>query len=410
MGSIVERIRIWWNNLERSQRPIWAVGAILVVVLFAGAAMFAGKPQMSMLFGGLSPADQGMVVEELSKLGIKADYDASGNVLVPTPKVAEARAKLAMAKKLPNTGNLGSEGLSDITMITSPAVEREKINSAKEGELANSIRSMTGVSDVRVHLSVGEVSPFLRETKPPTAAIILTAERGARFGGEQAHAIARLVQFAESGLTPENITIVTSDGTMLYDGSQESTSNASADKRLVVENEEARRREKDLQQKLDGAFGVGNTIVSIPVLKMNFDKVRSTEMVKDPTKKPVSKEEVKESMKSSDMANQQGLAGSPSNAQPPAESTGNGDGDYSGAHTKVEFETNEKETFTEKASGDLQTMAVNVLVNSTKVKNADAVTQYVGAYLKPLATASPLMQITCCSGNATFTPTAAGIP
>jgi flagellar M-ring protein FliF len=95
MSPLLERFKLWWSSVDRGQRPIYIVGAVFLVAMIIGSVIFAGKPQLSLLFAGLSPSDQGMVVGELNKMGINAQYDANGNVLVPGNKINEARAKLA---------------------------------------------------------------------------------------------------------------------------------------------------------------------------------------------------------------------------------------------------------------------------------------------------------------------------
>lgn len=370
-------------GLDRNQRPIWLMGGALLVALVLGAVFLAGRPNMSLLFAGLNPADQGMVVEELNKLGINASYDANGNVLVPANKVNEARARLAVAKKLPTSGNLGYGSLDAMNPMISPEVEREKIKAALEGELSNSIQAMAGVAAARVHLTMADSSPFARDAKPATASIFITEEAGGRLNPEQAQAIARLVQFGVNGLGPEHITLVNEKGQTLYDGAEANGVNGIADKKVAAEIAEARRREQDLQRKLDAAFGLGNTIVSIPVLTMNFDKISETTIERGPSSKPVAREEVSESMGRPE-SRATGEAGSAGNLNAPAESADDTK-KYEGTQKREEFEVNETQRSIVRSSGDLEAMTLSVLVNSRTIQDPAPVQQYVQSYLGPLA-------------------------
>lgn len=387
MGNIVERLKDWWLGLDKSQRPVWMLGAGVLTVLLIGAVVFAGRPNMSMLFGGLSPQDQGMIVEELNKLGIPADYDANGNVMVPSNKVNEARAKLAVAKKLPQSGNLGYGTFDSINMTTSPAVEREKIKSAIEGELANTLQKFQGITAARVHLALGDDSPFAQERTPATASIVISEDSSARLTPDQAQAIVRLVQFGVRGLDQKNITVVTDKGNMLFDGTLDGTTNGAASTKIAAENEEAIRRERDLQQKLDSVFGLGNTRVQIPILKLNFDKISEDSIERGPSKKPVVSETVEEKMGNAD-GGAEGAAGAISNTQQPADALSNPSKNYSGTQTREEFETNEKRTTIQKGSGDLERMSINVMVNSAVIKDVAPIEQIVAGYLGPLSTDS----------------------
>lgn len=384
MGPIFERFKNWFGSLDRAKRPVYLAGLGVFVVMIIAAAVFSGRPQMSMLFGGLSPADQGMVVEELTKIGIRADIDAAGNVFVPAPKVAEARMKLATARKLPNSGSPGMATIDSIGPMVSESVEREKLKSAQESELSRSIATISGVSGARVHLTLKKSSPFSRDETPATASIMIAEGGSEGVNSEQAQSIARLVQYAVEGLKLENITIVSEKGTTLFDGSQSESGGGISDHRLALEREVTLARERDLQQILDGAVGVGNTIVDIPVLKINQDRARSKSTTRGPSQKPVVKEEVKEDMGDANANPANGIAGAASNTQPPAEGAAAVARNYKGSQTRVEYEINETITETEKAPGEIELMAVNVLVNSRNIKDIESVRQFVQNSLGPL--------------------------
>ncbi len=385
MGSLVERLKDWWLGLEKSQRPMWLLGGAFLALMVVGAVFFAGRPNMSLLFGGLNPSDQGMVVQELNKLGISAEYDANGNVLVPSNKVNEARARLAVAKKLPSSGNLGYGALDVMNPMISPEVEKEKIKAAIEGEIANSIQLMSGIASARVHLTLSDNSPFAREAKPASASIIVTEDGGSRLGPDQAQAIVRLVQFGVAGLGAENISLVNERGQTLYDGQEATGVTASADRKVAAEIEEARRREQDLQRKLDAAFGPGNTIVSIPVLTLNFDKISETSIERGPSAKPITKEETSEKMGDAGVSGMEGAAGAASNVQAPVDVTGQEKKNYTGTTKSEVYEINETQRSIQRSAGVLEGMTLSVLVNSTAITDAAPVESYVQSYLGPLS-------------------------
>ena len=387
MASFLETIKAWWLGLDRTQRPIWLLGGGLLVALLVVAYMLSSRPSMSLLLGGLSPADQGMVVQELNKMGIPANYDASGNVLVASNRVSEARAKLAVAKKLPQGGNLGYGSLDSMnSMMVSPEVEKVKIKAALEGDLANSIQMMNGIAAAKVTLTLPDSSPFVAEQKPAGASIVVTENGAIPINGDQAQAIVRLVQFGVTGLAADRIVVMNDRGQRLYDGAEATGVNASADKKVQAEIAEARRREQELQAKLDAAFGVGNTIVSIPMINLNFDKVHENSVIKQPTPKPVTIDETKETMGDANASTPMGPAGAASNIQAPAEASGGSSKAYTGSTKSATYDMNVTEKSIERSAGVLEGMTVSVLVNSTNIADTAPVEEYVQNYLGPLGT------------------------
>ncbi|MBL8060926.1 MAG: flagellar M-ring protein FliF [Chthonomonas sp.] len=386
MVSFLEQIKAWWLGLDRTQRPIWILGGGLLTALLVVAFMLSSRPSMSLLFGGLSPADQGMVVQELNKMGISAEYDTNGNVLVPGNKVSEARAKLAVAKKLPQGGNLGYGALDNMnSMMVSPEVEKVKIKAAMEGDLANSIQMMSGISAAKVTLTLPDNTPFAAEQKPAGASIVVTQDGGVSLSAEQAQAIVRLVQFGVSGLGAERIVVMNDRGQRLYDGAEATGINASADKKVQAEIAEARRREQELQAKLDAAFGVGNTIVSIPMINLNFDKIHENSVIKQPTPKPVSIDTTEETMADANGSSAMGAAGTTSNLQAPAEGSSTDKKSYSGTTKSATYDMNVTEKSIERSAGVLEGMTLSVLVNSANITDTAPVEEYIQNYLGPLS-------------------------
>ncbi|HZH98345.1 MAG TPA: flagellar M-ring protein FliF C-terminal domain-containing protein, partial [Fimbriimonadaceae bacterium] len=326
---------------------------------------------------GLSAAEVGNVTQEIQKLGIPVEFDLQGNVLVPSEKVAEVRAKLAVAGKLPSTGHIGNAELGKLGMMMTPSVERERLKTILEGELAQSVEAIHGVASARVHITLGDQSLYATEKKPATASIFVAEDAGAGLGPEQARAVATLVANAVTGLEPKNVFVTDNTGRALWDGSEQEGSSAIAAKKLEAEVSEARRRERELQQKLDSTFGRGNTMVTVN-LELDFDKRRTERSVVTPTK-PLVKTETKETLgRASTNPGPGGVA--PNSGEVSPSST---DDQSYGGSTSYEVRGEDKEnTFTEVAAGQVKSMSIAVLVNEKK-GIAEDVESFVAGYLGP---------------------------
>lgn len=396
MQSIFLKLRSWWETADRTQKSVTIFGSLFLVMLIMGTLYFAGRPKMDVLFRNLSPQDQGMVASELTKMGVQFEQDRSGAVLVPADRIAEIQGKLAVAQKLPATGQAGYADLDKLGIMNTPTAEREKIRSILEGEIAKSISEIAGVSGARVHLVDPKQSPFVTETEQSSASVIIQESTEGAVGPAQARAIQRLVQYAVQGLAAKNITVVSDSGRTLIDGEQMATGTGLANDRMAAEIQEAKRREALLQARMDAVFGKGNTVVSVPVLELNYDQKEQSSVERVPTKAS-SIEKVTESM-GANSATAGGMAGTPSNTPGGAGTNGNTSDNKSYTNTQEAktMEVSETHTNTVFAPGSLKKMAINVLVNNTVVKDETAVKNVIKGELGPLAadTANYTTQVT----------------
>lgn len=372
MGSLLWRLKGWWTAADRTQKTVTVVGGALLIVLVAAVVVLASRPKMEVLFSDLSPADQGMVREELESLGIRAQYGPGGQVLVPSARVTEARAKLAMADKLPQRARAGALDLKEIGMMNTPNVEMERIKAAHEKDLAATIEMIDGVRAAVVHLAPGERRPFSRESLPPRASVSITETRSGAVGPEEAAAIARLVQSSVNGLSLSDVTIISNTrGLLLFDGAQEQGSTGIASAKIQAEIAEARRRQESLQRQLEQVLGLGNVLVSVEC-EMDFDEERASETVVEPSESPLTEATVDENFGSrSTSAAGAGLTEANIPQGSPVAGSGSGTGEtYRGKQEQREFGRAERSSTRHKAPGSLTGMTINVVVNEDAVDEA----------------------------------------
>lgn len=391
MGGILLKLRTWWETADRTQRSVTLIGGGFLLLLLLGTYYFASKPKMEMAFGGLSPAEQGNVVEEIQKMGVPVEFDLSGNVLVPSAKVSEVKMRLATAGKLPSASHWGYGDLEKFNMMSTPKVEQERLKSIMEGELAKTIESLDSVQNARVLITLGSDSPFATEKLPPTASVTISPKGDFGVTRESAKSIARLVANAVPGLDTKHVTVVDKNLQPIWLGDDETGAHGLASERLQSEVVEAKRRERELQQKLDYFFGPGATMVTVD-LRLNFDT--ETENRTEPILSKVPVVEAKEKMAKgvSDEA-AEGIAGTGSNVPdgaptappttPPA-TTNSSEPGY--VNQTKEYAVGERKTQTAKSPGDVRSMSITVLVDKNKVEDSAAVGNYVKGYLGPKAT------------------------
>ncbi|MGO4477262.1 flagellar basal-body MS-ring/collar protein FliF [Massilia sp. 2TAF26] len=194
-----------------------AIAAAMAVI--AAIWLWSSAPDYKVLFSNFSDRDGGAITASLDQMGVKYKFSEGGTaILIPAEQVHNVRLKLA-AQGLPRAGNVGFELLENQKLGTSQFVEQVNYQRSLEGELANSIQSVSAVSSARVHLALPKPSVFVRDQQKPTASVLLNLQPGRALDQAQVSAIVHLVASSVPELTPSNVTVVDQNGTLLSDTS-----------------------------------------------------------------------------------------------------------------------------------------------------------------------------------------------
>lgn len=104
-----------------------------------------------------------------------------------------------------------------------------------------------------------------------------------------------MVANAVPGLSVNKVFVLDNAGRTLFDGNDQETGNGQANQKLDTERQEAMRRERDIQAKLDAVIGAGNSVVTVNC-EMDFDRTKVTSEDLKPTKDPITSESGVESI------------------------------------------------------------------------------------------------------------------
>jgi flagellar basal-body M-ring protein/flagellar hook-basal body protein fliF len=368
MGGLLAKLKIWWETADRTQKTVTVFGSAFLVLLLGGTFYFASKPRMAIAFANLDSAEVGVVSDEITKLGIPVEYDTTGNVQVPVDKVAEVRAKLAQSGKLPSPGHMMADSAKDIGPATTSTVEQARLLTIQQDELASAIENIKGVSNANVQINLGDKSPFLDDSKPASASVEVSLDQNAMMDPDQGRAIAMLVSNAVTGLSPNNVFVLDNAGHPLYDGSHNAEGGASGNEKLQQEISEKTRRQRDLQEAMDNAFGRGNTRVVVN-LDLDFDKTHTEDETHPPADSPSEKQTSTETMTGDGIAPNGGLAGLTSNSVTPKSPPAIGETSkrYESKTTDEVHPVDDMRTSKDIAQGGIRSMAITALLNINRV-------------------------------------------
>ena len=281
-AGIQHSIKSFWDNLSRPQKIITVLAPLLVAGALVSLIVWAGRPQYVPIFSKLSDADAGAITTKLKDL--KADYkleDNGSTILVTKQSAADIRLQLASAG-LPQASKFSFDNLNTMHLGETDSDRKLRYVLGLQNELENTLRTLNGVQEARVHIVMPEPSLFVDSQKPATAAVTLSLVPGTTLGDDQVRAIANLMSGSIEGLQAENVTIVDTNGNVLSDV----LGNSSDPKRLTGTQYQLQQTveedaQKSVQSMLDRVLGQGKTVVRINAI-LDFDQIKRVTQTNGP--------------------------------------------------------------------------------------------------------------------------------
>ena len=358
-----------WERQSRGQR-LALIGLVAATVV--GLAFFinwANTPTYAVAFSGLSEADAGQIVQQLTDDGIDYKLENNTTILVRTAQVYEVR--LSMARQgLPAGGNVGFELFSGSSLGMTDFTQRVNYQRALEGELERTIGSLNAVAGVRVHIVTPEKTLLAADQEPATASITLSFKPGQALDAAQIRAITHLTASAVEGLSADNVVVVDVDGNMLANGSANEAGAAGEanDSQRAAEAAYAASVEAKVRNLLDEVLGPNNSAVKASVT-VDWTQRETTSQSYDPAGTLLSAQVLTETS-TGDLATLAGIPGATTNLPTLAasETTTSTTGSvYLRQETTTNYQVGESQSHEVVAPGQLQRLSLSVLVDSAVV-------------------------------------------
>jgi flagellar M-ring protein FliF len=272
--------RLWSNLLELGGRRL-AVLALVGSTVFAAVGLsgyYLSRPDLETLYSGLNAQDVSRIGAALKEAGITFDVNAQGTaVLVRRGQTGQARMLLA-EKGLPSSASAGYELFDKLGSmgLTSFMQEITRVR-ALEGEMARTIQGMRGVKAARVHIVLPDNGSFRRNRQPPSASVIVRTEQANDFSS--APAIRHLVAAAVPGMTVDQVTVLSTDGTILASAGDQA--NATPTKMISLEKTVSRELQDNIAKTLNPYLGFNNFEISVAA-RLNTDRRQINETAYNP--------------------------------------------------------------------------------------------------------------------------------
>jgi flagellar M-ring protein FliF len=282
-----------FKNLTGTQRALIAVVAVVVVIGMFALVNLVNRPTYSMLFSNLTEQDASKIVEKLREKSVPYTLEDGGkSILVPRQQLYELRLSLA-SEGLPHSSTIGYEIFDRTNLGVSDFAQKINYRRALEGEISRTILQLDEVEGVRVHIVTPEKALFREDEKPPTASVVLKLKSGKPLARGVAQGIAHLIASSVEGMDASNVTIVDSRGTMLSDNTKANSLTALTSTQYELQQKVETYLAQKAQMLLEGALGMGNSMVQINA-ELDFRQVDRTLEQYDPDNTAVRSEQTSE--------------------------------------------------------------------------------------------------------------------
>tara|TARA_Y100000589_G_scaffold317836_1_gene344463 strand:- start:5088 stop:6734 length:1647 start_codon:yes stop_codon:yes gene_type:complete len=276
------RLLEFFNNLGPTRIAAMAAAAILTLGFFIFIIGRVSSPDMSLLYSELDVKDSGQIVTILEQRNIPYEVRNNGSqIYIPSNNVQRIRLSLAQ-EGLPSGGSLGYEIFDRSDALgTTNFVQNVNLVRALEGELARTIRSFDTIEGARVHLVLPRRELFSRETRTPSASVIVKTRSNRRLEVSRVRAIQHLVASAVDGLSTSKISIVDDSGNLLAQSQESENGLASAATLEEARLETESRLRSNIERLIERTVGFGKVRAEVSV-DMDFDRVTESDETFDP--------------------------------------------------------------------------------------------------------------------------------
>ena len=350
-----------WNALSVGRRVVVGVATVAVFAAVLTLARMASQPSMALLYAGLEPQAAAGVVSALEGQG--ATYEVRGNAVYVDASQRDALRMALAGDGLPATGPRGYEILDALTGFGTTAQMFDAAYwRAKEGELARTITASPHVRTARVHIANPASRPFQRD-QAATASVTVTAASGSLTAGH-AKALKFMVASAVSGLGPDNVTVIDSNGGIL--AADKPGESAGLD---AVGRADALKRR--VERLLEARVGYGNAVVEVS-LETETETEQIVERRIDPDSRvAISTEKTETSRRSNDTRGGEVTVASNLPDGDGEGAPGTASSSNSETSERTNFEISETQREVVRAPGSIKRMTVAVLIDGVQTTAED---------------------------------------
>lgn len=373
MRDFLEQLSRLWKELGINQKVSLSLAILAVVGVVVGLLVWANRPRLQLLYGGLSPKEMGEVTKAVEALSVPYEIRSGGaSIYVRSKDVHTTRMKLA-SDGIPSGGGVGYEIFDSGSFGISNFVQRTNYIRALQGELARTIDQLDGVRSSKVMIVKPENELLLSgPVKKATASVFVdTGGRALELGAVDS--IRSLVANAVEGMSVNDVAVVDNRGNVLSSVLKEEGLMGMTSSQIKYRKSLEDYYTHKVEGMLERVLGPGNVVVRVSV---GLDMAAQTMVEEsfDPENQIARKETITENVSSSQETQRGGVAGEESNVAGGTDIAGAGGVVSNSQETQkirdIAYEINRRKVETVRSPGGVNSLSAAVFLAQTSARDA----------------------------------------
>lgn len=271
----------YWGNMPPKQKKIVSFSGVGILVFSLVVVIWLNLSSNTLitLYNSLDKQEAMDIYTVLQDMGVQAQMDNTGNILVPKGNADDVRLQLA-AKGYPKTA-LSYDIFNSSNGLTTTEFEKKQLLTQQlQNRLQDTLTRIDGITKAVVTLNLAQDSSFVWEanTTTSTAGVLLTLAPGVQLSPKQVSAIKYLVASSVPKMVSTDVKVVDAGTSIELRGSEETTGGFATElERLGFEEQMERRMEEKVLKQLSLRYGPEEIRVSATVV-LDYDKMITESM------------------------------------------------------------------------------------------------------------------------------------
>ncbi len=355
----------FWANMSTTLKKVVIGGVVMILIVALAFSILLNTKDYVVIFDELTETETSEILAALHDMEVEVKVDGNGSIMVLRGDESNVRMQLA-------TAGYPKNGLSyylieeSSGMLTTDYERKQYVNMQLQERIAASIRTLDGVKDAVVTITVPAEDVFyLQEKEKPTASVIIHMKEGSSLKESQIMGIQNLVAKSVTGLSKDDIALSDSQGNDLVGSS--SGSNPDYAKISVT-----REIESDIKKKVTavllGPYESQQFKVSITAT-VDMDALIKEETIYTPSpdgnNTGVISEETRSEESITSTQGDGGVAGTSSNSEIPTYETGGTTGESSSTSSSenIKYQVSQTKSQSQKAGAKIESISIGIAID-----------------------------------------------